>query len=201
MLKRFGHIVPAALVIGGWLSVANTPSHGQVPNATKPVRVAVVNLKTILDGYQKRTDTVEKLRQFGARNEAALREMDTKINALRIRIRAPSPEDKLRMAQIQKEFTDLQVDRTMKVGMLKFQYQRRFTKAFKEIQGDIHQACKDLAKTLNFDIVLQSAPQGPSEGNLRNFDFSVTDKVLYYSGSVDITDRVLNRLNKKYSTE
>lgn len=148
--------------------------------AEAPARVAVVNIqlvvknanaaKTALTEIQKKRDAYQNDIN---KKEEALKKQDTELSKQKSLLSAEAFETKRQ--EFKKQVVSVQKD----VQVKRQELDKAYTQVLSQIQSSVLQIVADLSKEKGFDIAVPAS------------------QVLYAEKTLDISDEVLTRLNKK----
>ena len=200
MISSVPRSIIAAFVAALVMTMAPATLRAQ-PRTTGNVRTAVVNMKEVMNRYQKRTDREKELKDLAGRLQAELQARQQELRTLQNRASSLLPHQGEERRRIQEEFSRKQIEFEVQKQLLEFKHRRQYVTWFGEIKNDIRTAAGEVAREKNFDVVIASTPEEPEAETVQNFDFELGDKLLYYSDAVDITEAVITKLNKAYLTE
>jgi Skp family chaperone for outer membrane proteins len=169
--------------IGTAVSVQRAAAQNDATGPT-PGKIAVFNRKTVFDNYKKREVEWKALEDQKTSLQAEIDKLREDVNAGRKKLR----EDKTLTEQQKQELTD-------KVTADERNYEDRWRRAqgeiddksgkfFSSILGQIDAGVREFGAAKNFKIILDSDPKAGTP-------------VLYFAGSIDITEDVIKYLNGK----
>ena len=169
--------------IGIVISVQRASAQNDAAGQT-PGKIAVFNRKIVFDNYNKREVEWKALEDQKIGLQAEIDKLREEVNAGRKKLR----EDKTLTEQQRQELTD-------KVAADDRNYQDRWRRAqgeiddksdtfFSSILGQIDAGVREFGAAQHFKIILDSDPKAGTP-------------VLYFAGSIDITEEVIRYLNGK----
>ena len=160
--------------------------------------VAVVNVVKLFNEYQRQKDLTEEMRQKKAQLDAENQQRRGRIESLEATINVTDPSDPTYMdktKQLLKEqiefknwFDLIQADMTREVGVWTAR-----------IYQEILQSVREVAEQDGYDLVLyidEFQPTGVDPDMIREQIRS--RKVIYARSTVDLTQRVLDKLNTQF---
>jgi Skp family chaperone for outer membrane proteins len=189
-----GAILAAALC-AGLPAAAQTK---RVPGVRASMRIAVVDLKKVIDSYKKSKEIDGKMQQLKATLRQSLVDKEKKIakmaQALKF-LKRPSAEWGALTDNIQREKAELAALRSQAEVMGRELFRSYVVQVFEDVQRHIQAT----AKRDGFDLVLKQEEPGIAGGTDRELSLKLNMKsVLYASERLDITERIIRSLNAEY---
>jgi Skp family chaperone for outer membrane proteins len=192
-----GRAVLVALAVGCALLGARAWS--QAPGQP-PVRVAVVNLTRIWDGYQKRVSLDGKLTQLRETKAQALRQKTDEINQLSQKLELLAPGSTQR-DQAERDLQQKQVESRNLTDLSGQEVARKYLEYWDIVYNDICAATEKVARQEGYDLVLKTADRRPRTGSLQELQGKIEGMtVLYYDPArLDLTEKILTILNDEFA--
>jgi len=190
-------IVIAALVTGAFL-MKDTLAQRKPAAAPASTRVAVCDVIQVFNNYKRSQDLSAQLNQ--KRQQTALEEKKRvkEINALQMELTAlkqGSPEYEKRVQKLQKLTIDVKVWKQFQEALI----MSRHHKLTKDLYQEILATVARVAKEKNFQVVIYGQRSDiPSKNTPQLLQMIEFRKVLYSAPGLDLTDTVLDRLNRNY---
>ncbi len=167
--------------------VAAAQQSGDSANASAavPYKIAVVNRKEVFDNYDKQKREWQDL-------EAEKKKLQDQIDALSDTITAEkkrledegdsmSEEDKTNLRdKIESDYRKYQTE----FKRLQGEIDSKSRKFFGRMMEDIDAAVVEIGNAENYHLIFEADPKSPTS-------------VLYYSSTIDITSKVIERLNRE----
>jgi Skp family chaperone for outer membrane proteins len=195
---RFWRLGCAALA-GLALLMAMRPD-GATAQSGRTIPVATVNLETVINGLEERSQRQSQLEDFILKEEAKLQALGQQVADARAALEAMNPgspayrtqnEEVVRLtlqAQLQKEFSEQLVA-------------SRRAKVFKDLFEKVNETTRRLAERRGYDVVISTdetaqLPDG-TEGQVRGA--IVQRRVLYSAPAVDISAELLQLMNNEFA--
>ncbi len=149
-------------------------------------RIGVVDRKAVYDAYQRQIDEMGRIEQQINQREQEIDEMLERVEAKRERYRAQResmPEDEAL------ELRD-EIERDLRSVMSQREdwerdIQRHADRVISQLRGEIDQAVQEIGVEENYHLILDG-------------DAGIPSGVLYYSSTMNMTGRVIERLNSQY---
>jgi outer membrane protein len=146
-----------------------------------PSRVGYVDMQRLIDNAPQTLAARERLKQEFDRRDVELKQEEARLAALDQRVQRESatlPADQLTALQRQAEALRRSVERTRQ--RLREEFNKRVDQELNNTWPIINETVAEFAREQGYDLVVPSP-------------------VVYVSGRIDITDRVLERLKRDYA--
>ncbi len=170
-----------------------------MPDTTlgKELKVGVVNLNKVFEQYEKRKELENDFRDIRARSEDTLKIKQEEAMSLREEIQlleAGSMARKKKEEELEKLLLYLQVeDEVARKNLAKAE--KDF---YEELFQDINTAVDEIGKKEGFDLILKKEDIEPKSADLLELRLKIgIGTVLYFSNALDVTDKVVESLNRK----
>lgn len=165
----------------------------------KELKMGVVNLNQVFENYEKRKELEEDFKNIRAQAEDTLREKQDEAVSLREEIQLleqGSAARKKKEEELEKKILYLQLEEDVarrKLG----ESEKNF---YEELYADISQVIGEIGKNEGFDLILKKEEIEAKSADLLELRLKIgIGTVLYYSGALDVTQKVIDGLNKRYS--
>jgi Skp family chaperone for outer membrane proteins len=171
-----------------------------LPDTTlgKELKVGVVNLNKVFEMYDKRKELEEDFRDIRTRAEDTLKTKQDEAVALRDEIQlleVGTATRKKKEDELEKLLLYLQVEDEVarkKLGMAEKDF-------YEELYQDINVVVEEVGKKDGFDLILKKEDIEPKSADLLELRLKIgIGTVLYFSNAIDITDKVVGGLNRRY---
>lgn len=209
------NIVRLALVAGiaGLLCAQAPAAHAE--DAAK--RIAVVNVASVFGAYKKVKDIEAKLRAQYEPNKKDLEVRRDKLKELEVKIGMECPNGPTNKEQFNRvqEYQRAKFELEFDFQELAKKVEKNRMEQMRQVLKDIRSAITEVGKELSYDMILR-APEYDEEWK-RKDDADNEDPgaasaselvrrfrenpVLYFSSGVDVTDKVIAKLNAGYHGE
>lgn len=154
-------------------------SMASLPATAADLKIGVVNTPKLISESPQATALREKLKQEFAPRVRELQAQQSEIQSLQEKYkRDAAAMSESERASMENRLRDLGRDFQFKQQSLQDDQRRRYNEEMGKLQGELLQAIQEFAKAEGFDLVF-------------------TEGVAYRSEVLDITDKVLARINKK----
>ncbi len=187
----------ACSVIFAFARTMQAQSGGAPPSGV----TAIVNVVYVFNEYQRQKDLTEEVNQLKAELEAEEVERRNKIDALQATIDAMDPNDPnytQRMHELFQMQVEYRVWGEVKNADLKREIGLWTVRMYRELVAKV----EEIAEQQGYDLVLYRGQfeQLSSEPEVIREQIR-TNHVLYASGSIDITQTILESLNQEYRSQ
>lgn len=163
------------------------------------LKIGVVNLNLVFENYTKRAELEESFREIRDREEETLREKQDSLMDLREEIQLMERGSEARRekeAELEKKILHLQVEEEVARKNLA----AKEKEYYEELYSDIKNAITEIGKNEGFDLILKKEEVEPKSADLLELRLKIgMGAVLFYSDAVDITNMVVEYLNKNYA--
>lgn len=198
---RLGYVAAALVAVAAVAFVGAKVTVGQANATWQPTRVAVVDLSKVFDGFQQTRDLNDLLQQKG---DAIIKEGTDKEKGLTNRqkeLEAFSPDT----PDFDKRYRDLMrevIDFRAWQQFMREQVENEHRVWLKKTYQQVIEAVQQIAGERGIDMVLYSQEPRVEGENLQVMRDSILQrKVVWTSKQADITDQVVQRLNRDYEKQ
>lgn len=198
------HFMTALILTAAALAVAwfYNNSHAQPATDTPLTKIAVVNIANVLTKCQENIDLEQTLRAEGEQVQAQLQLLDRETDAIKQELEnalAPGTEPYLKRLQ---EWFEKMALREAKEKGQKQVLQSKSQAALEGLYQKLLDEVASLAKQQQISLILDKNEMPAQTRNLSDFYSLIRDrKVLYSSPELDLTDQVLENLNRTYQAK
>lgn len=198
-MKRFTLFT---LCLGMILSVVQTPSMAQAQTTSQSKKtIGLIDMAHLFKEYKKFTDLREQLRSEIKATDDAAKKMAESIKATQAKLKAGTFAEG--SAEYQQLEAKLISDTTKFEAFRKTQQQkflRRESKIYKDVYLEVVGAVGQYAKYYNYDVILRFSRNAVDEtNNAQELIQNMNKQVVWHNNGIDITDQVLDYLNKQYA--
>jgi Skp family chaperone for outer membrane proteins len=193
---KHGRAVLVALAVG--CAILGARAWSQAP-AQPSLRVAVVNMTRVWDGYQKRVSLDGKLTQLRETKAQTLRQKTEEITQLSQKLELLAPGSTQR-DQADRELQQKQVESRNLTDLSTQEVARKYLEYWDIVYNDICAATDKVAQQEGYDLVLKRVDRRPRTGSLQELQGKIEGMtVLYASSRLDLTEKVLTSLNEEFA--
>lgn len=174
-----------------WAQNSNTASNG--------LKIGVVDLNSVFEKYEKRKQYDTDLREEE-------KSYQTKINDKKKEL--VSLKDKIQMLDLgsqdrkkyEEEFERKNIELESYAKVAEKSLMRKYKESFERLYSEVLKEIEAIGKQNRYDLIIKKEEAELQSGGISEMQFKVGIKtVLYHSDAVDITNQVIDSLNKKYS--
>jgi Skp family chaperone for outer membrane proteins len=168
--------------------------------ASASPKIAVVNVATVSEKYQKTSDLEAQFdalrKRLGQERDAMKDKLDRANRSLQEELKPGTEEYRLR----KKEIAMLEAELQWFIDNEGQKVEKGLAESLRSIFDDIQSAVREVAEEQGVEIVLAAdklpgdSPDSPAQAR----QMILLQKVLYWKPEVDLTDAVIARLNKNY---
>ena len=197
---RTSGAILAAAVLAAVLAVLMAQGLAQSPApVAAPTRVAVCDVGAVFNGYLKRNDLnlqLEQRRKAANAEDKRRLEQINKVEKTLKQLKQGTPEYDKQAKKLQSLVIEARVWREFTEKAFRAEHRRMMETLYREILTAVAQ----VAKARNLDLVLYSEQvEITSKTTPELYNKIAQRKCLYHKPSIDITQAVLDRLNRQYS--
>lgn len=193
-------IVASFICLCLWLPNAiQAKEEGGIASPSKGLKVGVVDLNAVFEKYEKRkvfdTQLKEQEKQYQKNitdRKKELVSLGEKIQLLDLGSEARKKDEET----FEKKNIELESYAKFAEKSLTKKYKDYFGSLYTEVCNEV----EDIGKREQYDLIIKKEEPEMQSGGISELQFKVGIKtVLYNSDSVDITNRVIDNLNKRFS--
>ncbi|HHT9109793.1 MAG TPA: OmpH family outer membrane protein [Candidatus Brocadiaceae bacterium] len=204
--KKYSKKIVIAFVITGLFSFGSfllnkveAKEPGSVSSQSRGLKVGVVDLNSVFEKYGKRTAYDAQLKEQEKQYQKIINDKKKELVSL---------NEKIQLLDLGSEVRKKEEETFEKKNMELESYakfaEKSLVKKYKEyFEGLYSEVCKEIegiGKREQYDLIIKQEEPELQGGGISELQFKVGIKtVLYHSDSVDITNQVIDTLNKKYS--
>jgi Skp family chaperone for outer membrane proteins len=195
-MTTVGAILATALLAG-----LQQPAPAQDGKA--PFKLGVVNLKTCFDKekHERVKDVDLELQKNAEELQKKIQDIDRKIATLKDRTENLPPNSNLR-AELTRDLQRAATDRKFEAEYGRLRYLDFYNDKKVEIYNEIRRVVDMISKEEKFDLVLRvEAPQLEEDARETPTAQIQSRVVLFHHENVDITDKVVKRLNEEFKKQ
>lgn len=195
-MKKTVSVVALACCIG-----LTAPAMGQTKPAAAPagpVKIGLVDMTRVFNGYQKFADLRAALQADVKNTMGEGNQLKAQMEKIKeeLKLLKPGSEEYIKREQ---DFAQIGSDLNAKGQLAKVQLQRKEAEIFQTIYGEATSVIKLYAEHFKYSMVMRfnSAEIDPEKPN--TIVNGLNKLVIYHRPQDDITDAVIDYLNRKYT--
>jgi len=176
---------------------ANEP--GEAGSPSRGLKVGVVDLNNVFEKYEKRKTFDAQLKEQEKQYQKTITDKKKELVSL---------NEKIQLLDLGSEVRKKDEETFEKKNMELESYakfaEKSLLKRYKDYFGSLYtEVCKEvetIGRREQYDLIIKKEEPDLQGGGISELQFKVGIKtVLYHADSVDMTNQVINNLNKKYS--
>ncbi len=164
----------------------------------KELKVGVVNLNKVFERYDKRKELENNFRNIRAKSEDLLKVKQDEAIALREDIQlleVGSAARRKKEEELEKLILYLQIEQEV-AGKNLAKAEKDF---YEELFQDINAVVEEVGKKDGFDLILKKEDIDTKSADLLELRLKIgIGTILYFSNALDVTDKVVEALNRRY---
>jgi Skp family chaperone for outer membrane proteins len=167
-----------------------------VASASLALKIGVVNLQSVIDGYKKTKDVEKEIQRQKQQEEESIAKIDEELSKLRDQLEALTPGSEL-YRQTSEKIAMATAARKYKTDNLYQSIREHLNKQFAGLYNEIRSAIDRYAKENGYSFIFkaESLPNASSEAG--DISSQITFRtVLYSPKEADITNDIISLLNK-----
>lgn len=195
----FGVVAGIACLFLFSLCAVHANESGDVRSPSRGLKVGVVDLNTVFEKYEKRKAFDAQLKEQEKQYQKTLNDKKKELVSL---------NEKIQLLDLGSEVRKKDEETFEKKNMELESYakfaEKSLLKKYKDYFGSLYtEVCKEvetIGRREQYDLIIKKEEPELQGGGISELQFKVGIKtVLYHADSVDMTNQVINSLNKKYS--
>ncbi|HEY4481265.1 MAG TPA: OmpH family outer membrane protein [Candidatus Brocadiaceae bacterium] len=181
------------------LSAIQAKEPGASSSSSRGLKVGVVDLNNVFEKYEKRKASDAQLKEQEKQYQKIINDKKKELVSL---------NEKIQLLDLGSESRKKDEETFEKKNMELESYakfaEKSIMKKYKDYFGSLYtEVCKeveDIGKREQYDLIIKKEEPELQSGGISELQFKVGIKtVLYHSESIDMTNQVIDNLNKKYS--
>ena len=172
---------------------------GEASAPSRDIKIGVVDLNVVFEKYEKRKASDTQLKEQEKQYQKIINDKKKELVSL---------NEKIQLLDLGSESRKRDEETFEKKNMELESYakfaEKSLMKKYKDYFGSLYtEVCKeveDIGKREQYDLIIKKEEPELQSGGISELQFKVGIKtVLYHSESIDMTNQVIDNLNKKYS--
>ena len=181
------------------LSGIQAKEPGAASSSSRGIKVGVVDLNNVFEKYEKRKASDAQLKEQEKQYQKIINDKKKELVGL---------SEKIQLLDLGSEARKRDEETFEKKNMELESYakfaEKSIMKKYKDYFGSLYtEVCKEvegIGKREQYDLIIKKEEPELQSGGISELQFKVGIKtVLYHSESIDMTNQVIDNLNKKYS--
>lgn len=172
---------------------------GAASPSPKNLKVGVVDLNNVFEKYEKRKMFDAQLKEQEKQYQKIVNDKKKELVSLSEKIQLLDLGSEARKKD-EETFEKKNMELESYAKFAEKSLMKRYKDYFESLYTEVCKEVEDIGKREQYDLIIKKEEPELQSGGISELQFKVGIKtVLYHSDSVDITNQVIDRLNKKYS--
>ncbi len=192
-------VLLSALTIAICATTINVAAAQQQPTASSgPAKIGLIDMAKVFQDYKKFKDMRDSLKVEIERSDAKAKELAGKVTSIQTQMKDLKPGSP-NYAKMEKALLNARgAFEAYRAGEQR-ELMRKESQIYKKIYVEVTQAVAAYAKHANYTLVIRFSPKGAEESETpQSIVDSMNRQVVYHRPNDDITQPVLNFLNRQY---
>jgi len=168
------------------------------PAVAHAFKIGVVDVSRVFDGYKKRDDLNVRLEEFRRQKAQDIETLRAEVGRLGDKIQllvSGTDERKTVEQELSKKRVELEAARQVAAE----EVEKKYRDFLVEVYKDISDAARLYGEAQGYDLILKTETLDMETDSTPDLQLLLsTQKILYYSPSLDITEILIQNLNTKY---
>lgn len=188
-----------AVVISLSLAVHNNTWAQNTSISPGGLKIGVVDLNIVFEKYEKRKQYDADLREEEKSYQTKINDKKKELVGLKDKIQLLDLGSKDRK-KYEEEFERKNIELESYAKVAEKSLMRTYKESFERLYSEVLREIEAIGKQNRYDLIIKKEDAELQSGGISEMQFKVGIKtVLYHSDGVDITNHVIDLLNKKYS--
>ena len=172
---------------------------GAVASSSKGLKVGVVDLNSVFEKYEKRKVFDAQLKEQEKQHQKIVNDKKKELISLSEKIQLLDLGSEARKKD-EESFEKKNMELESYAKYAEKSLTRKYKDYFESLYTEVCKEIEDIGKREQYDLIIKKEEPELQSGGISELQFKVGIKtVLYNSDAVDITIRVLDNLNKRFS--
>ena len=187
-----------------WLSLFSLSSiqakePGAPSSLSRGLKVGVVDLNSVFEKYEKRRTFDAQLKEQGNQYQKIINDKKKELVSLNEKIQLLDLGSEARKKD-EETFEKKNMEFESYAKFVERSMARKGKDCFESLYSEICKEVEDIGRREQYDLIIKKEEPELQSGGLSELQLKIAIKtVLYHSDSVDITNQVVENLNKRYS--
>jgi Skp family chaperone for outer membrane proteins len=187
-----------------WLFSVNS-IQAKEPGATslssKGLKVGVVDLNKVFEKYEKRKTFDVQLKEKEKQYQKIINDKKKELVSLNEKIQLLDLGSEVRKKD-EETFEKKNIELESYAKFAEKSLVKKYKEYFEGLYTEVCKEVEDIGKREQYDLIIKKEEPELQSGGISELQFKVGIKsVLYHSDDIDITNQVINNLNKRFSAE
>ncbi|MCF6150100.1 MAG: OmpH family outer membrane protein [Candidatus Kuenenia sp.] len=163
------------------------------------LKIGVVDLNIVFEKYEKRKKYDADLREEEKSYQTKINDKKKELVSLKDKIQLMDLGSQDRK-KYEEEFERKNIELESYAKVAEKSLMRKYKESFELLYSEVLKEIEAIGRQNRYDLIIKKEEAELQSGGISEMQFKVGIKtVLYHSDAVDITNQVINLLNKKYS--
>ena len=172
---------------------------GAIVSSQKGIKVGVVDLNTVFEKYEKRKAFDAQLKEQEKQCQKNITDRKKELVSLSEKIQLLDPGSEARKKD-EETFEKKNMELESYAKFAEKSLAKKYKDYFESLYTEVCKEVEDIGKREQYDLIIKKEEPELQSSGISELQFKVGIKtVLYNSDSVDITSRVIDNLNKRFS--
>lgn len=168
-------------------------------SSSKGLKIGVVDLNTVFEKYEKRKMFDVQLKEQEKQYQKIVNDKKKELVSLGEKIQLLDLGSEARKKD-EEVFEKKNMELESYAKFAEKSLMKKYKDYFESLYTEVCREVEDIGSREQYDLIIKKEEPELQSGGITELQFKVGIKtVLYHSGSVDITDQVIDNLNKKHS--
>ncbi len=185
-----------------WLSSLNSAQAkdpGVSSLSSKGLKIGVVDLNKVFEKYEKRKIFDTQLKEKEKQYQKIINDKKKELVSLNEKIQLLDLGSEVRKKD-EETFEKKNIELESYAKFAEKSLVKKYKEYFEGLYTEVCREVEDIGKRENYDLIIKKEEPELQSGGISELQFKVGIKsVLYHSEGVDITNQVINNLNKRFS--
>ncbi len=195
----FGVIASLACLYLFSLSGIQAKEPGAASSSSRGLKIGVVDLNAVFEKYEKRKASDAQLKEQEKQYQKIINDKKKELVSLNEKIQLLDLGSEARKKD-EETFEKKNMELESYAKFAEKSLMRKYKEYFGRLYAEVHKEVEDIGRREQYDLIIKKEEPELQSGGISELQFKVGIKtVLYHSESVDMTNQVIDNLNKKYS--
>lgn len=179
------------------IAQAKAPSGDTLPS--RNLKLGVVDLNSVFEKYEKRKNFDAQLKEQEKKYQKIINDKKKELVSLSEKIQLLDLGSEARKRD-EEAFEKKNIELESYAKFAEKSLMKKYKDYFENLYTEVCKEVENIGKLEQYDLIIKKEEPELQSGGISELQFKVGIKaVLYHSEEVDITNQVINTLNKKYS--
>lgn len=165
----------------------------------KMLKIGVVDLNDVFSKYEKRKKNDAQLREQESQYQKSINDKKKELVSLNEKIQLMDLGSEARKKD-EETFEKKNMELESFAKFAEKNLVKKYKSYFESLYSEVCKEVEDIGKREQYDLIIKKEEPELQSGGISELQFKVGIKtVLYYSDTLDLTNRVIDNLNKKYA--